>query len=155
MKSLRNLVCTVLMTMAIAVAGDGDRDEVSELDNRDRSVGGVTNTSTVDHIDDGEEGARQGCGRPGCPGCSGMPFPEFSSIGEVSVFLNALLLRGVTSRTSGGVVGEDADAAIARFLEALRSGRVEIVSFTPQTTAPVAPAGTTHSQQAPDYHIGE
>ncbi len=165
MKSIRNLVCTVLMTMAMAVAMD---DEASELDrDGDRFVGGVTNTSTVDPIErvatDGEEGTRHGCGRLGCPGypdCGVGPIADFLanatsltmitlSAEETRAFLNALLLRGATSTTSGGVVGED--AAEGNFEEGDADGGI----LTPQTTAPVTPADTTDSQQAPADDIGE
>jgi hypothetical protein len=174
MKSLRNLVCTVLMTMTMAVAMD---DEASGLD-RDGDgsvVRGVTDTSTevpIERATDGEESTRRRCGRPGCSGCSGLSFAEFlangmnggarngqtNRIGEhevlMSALLNALLLPAST--ISGGSVDvgaaeegdfEERDAERASFLEALRSGRVVFVSFTPQTTVPVAPAEATGSQQ--------
>lgn len=170
MKSLRNLVCTVLMTMTMVVAMD---DEASGQDrDGDRPLTPTSGVPLHRVATAGEEGARQGCGRPGCSGCSGMSFAEFlangmnggarngqtNRIGEnevlMSALLNALLLPAST--ISGGSVDvgaaeegdfEERDAERARFLEALRSGRVVFVSFTPQTTAPVAPAEATGSQQ--------
>ena len=173
MKSLRNLVCTVLMTMAMAVAMDHEAAELGR--DGDGSVArGVTGTSTevpIERATDGEESTRRRCGRPGCSGCSGVSFAEFlanrrnggarngqtNSIDEnevlVSAILNALLLPAST--ISGGSVDvgaaeegdfEERDAERASFLEALRSGRAVLVIVPPQTTAPVAPAQATGSQ---------
>ena len=158
MKSLRNLVCTVLMTMAMAVAGDDSSDEEdtpgesrSRIFPEERGNAGRINSASHPLVTDDGAASVQGievaetrwphCGRLGCFGCDLLQALLQDGQLDVTAGSNSVLRSATGIPVEGAAEPESLNSILRRIAQQNPENQMQVYGTSGLMVVHLVPVG--------------